>query len=202
MGVIEGVLLPVLCSCATVVVAIVSRVLADDVKEWTPKIVEWFIARAVSRTHQDWQVRLGDEWRAEAATMPGTLAKLVFAAGLMVAGDRLMDLPTAEKLPRPRDVIVDLLTERFVRIAEKYVDKEISRIQLKSLADVVWTLDREDLVDDAALVLVECFFGGPNAIQSQISAMREDPDSFLKHTNQLMKQRIRSLVSLGIETRK
>jgi ribosomal protein S27AE len=82
MGLIGGALLAVL-------IATLSRLLADDFKAWVPRLTEYLIRRAVRRLPEDQRERLAEEWTADVADTPGDLAKLVFACGLKCASRKI-----------------------------------------------------------------------------------------------------------------
>jgi hypothetical protein len=62
-----------------------SRVLADDLKEWTPIIVEKLIQLALSKLPADHQERFAEEWRSHVKDVPGHIAKLSVAVGCNLA---------------------------------------------------------------------------------------------------------------------
>ena len=82
MGLIGGILLAIL-------VATFSRLLADDVKAWVPRLADYLIRLAVRRLPVDQRERLAEEWAADVADTPGDLAKLVFACGLICASTKI-----------------------------------------------------------------------------------------------------------------
>lgn len=70
----------------TVLAAVVARLMAEDFKEWTPRIVERLIDQAVrGLPDQQSRERYSEEWRSDVADIPGTLGKLWFAAGCLTA---------------------------------------------------------------------------------------------------------------------
>lgn len=62
-----------------------SRVLADDLKEWIPIVVEKLIQLAVSNLPADYQERFAEEWRSHVSDVPGHIAKLCVAGGCNLA---------------------------------------------------------------------------------------------------------------------
>lgn len=81
-----------------IVGAALASLIADDVKEWAPRIAERLVSRAVSRLPSEDRERKGEEWRSHVNDTPGTLAKLWQAAGCIPASrtitrDRLRPEP-------------------------------------------------------------------------------------------------------------
>jgi hypothetical protein len=70
----------------------VSRQLTDELKAWTPRIIEWLIGCAVLRLPKDQRERFGEEWRSHIYETPGEIGKLFNALGLLLA---------ARKMPKP-----------------------------------------------------------------------------------------------------
>lgn len=68
-----------------IVGAVLTSLVADDVKEWAPRIAEHLISRAVSRLPPEDRERMGEEWRSDVNDTPGTLTKLWRAADCLSA---------------------------------------------------------------------------------------------------------------------
>jgi hypothetical protein len=62
-----------------------SRVLADDLKEWMPVIVERLIQLAISKLPAEYQERFAEEWRSHVNDIPGHIVKLWVAVGFNLA---------------------------------------------------------------------------------------------------------------------
>lgn len=79
-----------------VIVAVMARLIADDIKAWIPRITDALIDRAVAKLPEDQRLRYAEEWRSHVNDVPGDLGKLfvamhlVAAAGTMRRGSRLM----------------------------------------------------------------------------------------------------------------
>ena len=88
-----GVILSVVLGTAGVVLAIVvsalGRLAADDLKAWSPKLVDWLIQTAVTRLPEDQRERLDEEWRSHVNDVPGEFAKVYVAAGCIFAARTL-----------------------------------------------------------------------------------------------------------------
>jgi hypothetical protein len=85
MGLIGSVSLTLLSVIAAVLVAVVSRLLADDFKAWSPRLVDWLIRQAVIRLPEEYRERLDEEWRSTIGDTPGELTRCVWAAGFIRA---------------------------------------------------------------------------------------------------------------------
>lgn len=108
MGLIDSVILMVLGSLATIFIAVISRLLADDIKAWLPKLTDHFIEQAVKGLPEQERERFAEEWRSYVNDTPGDISKLVVAIGflhassLMARSARLsvqeIVVPTAERV--------------------------------------------------------------------------------------------------------
>ena len=67
-----GLAATVLAGVGTVTAGVIVKVLADDVKEWTPKITERLIKAAVQWLPEDQRERYGEEWAGHVWETPGT----------------------------------------------------------------------------------------------------------------------------------
>lgn len=67
------------------VLAILAKLAADELKAWSPRLVERLIRRAVARLPKDQRERMDEEWRAYVNDTPGDLWKLVQACGFLRA---------------------------------------------------------------------------------------------------------------------
>jgi hypothetical protein len=85
MGLIESIFLAV----GGVIAAAASRLIADDVKAWLPKLIDRIIDRAVKRLPCEHRERFAEEWRSHIADTPGDLGKLIVAMGLSLAAKRI-----------------------------------------------------------------------------------------------------------------
>ena len=77
---------------AAIVVATLSRLLADDAKAWLPRIKDNLIERAVARLPIDQRERYREEWSSHVDDVPGELSRLFVAAGFLRASKRIFDL--------------------------------------------------------------------------------------------------------------
>jgi hypothetical protein len=76
--------------------SVLSRLLADELKSWTPRIVDSLIQRATRNLPQDQRERFDEEWRSHINETPGELGKLLVAFGLPRAS-RVMSSDLAHK---------------------------------------------------------------------------------------------------------
>jgi Bacterial sugar transferase len=72
-----------------VFVAVLSRLVADDYKAWSPKILDWLVRRAVVALPSELQERYDEEWRSHLTDTPGELSKLIIALGFKAAANRI-----------------------------------------------------------------------------------------------------------------
>ena len=92
--------------CA-VALAVISRLLADEAKAWTPRLTEWFVERATRRLPLSQRARYGEEWRAHICELPGDIARLATAIGYISAAVRINGVLA----PRQRSARLQRLVE-------------------------------------------------------------------------------------------
>jgi hypothetical protein len=80
----------------TLLGSVLSRLLADELKSWTPRIVDYLIQRATRNLPQDQRERFDEEWRSHINETPGELGKLLVAFGFPRAS-RVMSSDLARK---------------------------------------------------------------------------------------------------------
>ena len=92
MGVIASILLAFVSVAVAILVSVTSRLLAEDVKAWRPKLTDWLISRAVLRLPADQRERLNEEWRSHVNETPGGLTKVWCAIGYSRAARTVSEL--------------------------------------------------------------------------------------------------------------
>src|SRR5690242_13498621 len=76
-----------------VAVAVLTRVLTDEFKAWTPWLVEQLIRIAVSNLDDQLRSRMSEEWRSHITETPGDLGKLIVACGFVRAAHQMGGKP-------------------------------------------------------------------------------------------------------------
>lgn len=89
MGLIGSILVAAFGLVATILVATLSRLLAEDLKAWVPRLTGHAIERAIRKLPADQRDRLAEQWAADVADIPGDLSKLAFAFDLTRASTRI-----------------------------------------------------------------------------------------------------------------
>jgi hypothetical protein len=84
-----GLIAMVAAAVFTLLVACVSRLLADELKASMPSVVDRIISFAVSRAPEHLRERLAEEWRGHINDAPGDLGKLFVALGFIWASGKL-----------------------------------------------------------------------------------------------------------------
>jgi hypothetical protein len=77
----------------------VSRQLADEFKAWTPRLIKYFIQRAVRQLPESQRKRFTEEWQSHVDEIPGEVGKLIVAFGFLRASSEISrGLTNAERL--------------------------------------------------------------------------------------------------------
>ncbi|MGC2220946.1 MAG: hypothetical protein WA624_00515 [Methylocella sp.] len=67
----------------------VSRQLADEFKAWTPRLIKYFIQRAVRQLPESQRKRFSEEWQSHVDEIPGEVGKLIVAFGFLQASSKM-----------------------------------------------------------------------------------------------------------------
>jgi lipopolysaccharide/colanic/teichoic acid biosynthesis glycosyltransferase len=68
---------------------ILSRLLSDEFKAWTPWLIDRITRHAICRLPQENRDRFGEEWRGHLNDVPGDIGKLVVALGFLWAARKM-----------------------------------------------------------------------------------------------------------------
>jgi hypothetical protein len=98
-AIITGAFASVLASLAFVAATLALDMIRDEAKASTPRLAEWLRQRAVNRLPLPLQERLGEEWAAVLADMPGPISKLWCAVGFLISAFRVEPAPESEPEP-------------------------------------------------------------------------------------------------------
>ncbi len=135
-----------------VLTAALSKILVGEIGAWCPRIVRNLIKLAVARLPENQQDRFDEEWQSHVNEVPGTVGKLLAAAGFLLAAHNLAktNRVKAEKLPIPEE-------------AE----------QIKKEQEALIPLDWLDNYGDNATYLAVRARGDREAAQMRVAAMSQ-----------------------------
>lgn len=74
---------------AAVFTAVVSTLLAEEVGDWNPRIVQGLVKLSVARLPENQRERFQEEWESHISEVPGKIGKILCAAGLLVAAHKI-----------------------------------------------------------------------------------------------------------------
>ena len=80
---------------ASILAAVLSRIVVEEVGAWSPSIVRSLIKLAVARLPENQRARFEEEWQSHVDEVPGTVGKLLAAAGFSLAARKMA--PTAQR---------------------------------------------------------------------------------------------------------
>src|ERR1700675_1880325 len=100
----------ILGGVASVLLAVLASLLADEVRAWLPWITERVIQRAAGSLPADQRERYREEWRGHLDQLPGEIRKFVSALGLFrkrgemsrILTEEAFQLPEQSKSVKPR----------------------------------------------------------------------------------------------------
>ncbi|MBW7964964.1 sugar transferase [Bradyrhizobium sp. BR 10261] len=86
--------------------AVFAKLLADDLKAWSPSIVSSIIAAATRLMPDQRAARAREEWESHVAEIPGDLSRVCFALSCVIAACRTNDVMIEDARKRALDIIV------------------------------------------------------------------------------------------------
>src|SRR5437879_1569200 len=92
MGLIWAAMISVCGVVGAIAIAVASRLLSDDAKEWLPWITRHLIERAVARLPESEREKRWEEWNSDVNEWPGNLAKVYRALGYLFAARAILDI--------------------------------------------------------------------------------------------------------------
>jgi hypothetical protein len=146
----------------SVITAALSKILVEEIGAWCPWIVRNLIKLAVACLPENQRARFDEEWQSHVSEVPGTVGKLLAAAGFLLAAYNLSqrlehfaktNSVKAEKLPTQEE-------------AEQIKKEQESLIPIE-LADSL------NNYDDSANYLVVRAFRDREAAQMRVAAMSQ-----------------------------
>jgi hypothetical protein len=102
---------------AVVFVAFFSRLLTDELKAWTPWIVDRLIRRAVRQSPENLRERLAEEWASHVNEIPGDIGKLLWAFDYLRASWKMGDSNDHAKLGKKIAVEINEIVEVEEKLA-------------------------------------------------------------------------------------
>jgi len=87
-----GVIATAIVFAGGIFAAAISRIVADDIREWASWATERLIRRALRKLPARFQQRYDEEWRSHLDEVPGTTAKLFVAFGYVRAANAICAL--------------------------------------------------------------------------------------------------------------
>jgi hypothetical protein len=89
--------------------AVLSKILAEDAREWIAWLTERMIDKSVSRLPVALRERFAEEWRSDVESVPGTLGKFLYSLGFLIVANRvpgvtILDVKDEEKPSQTIDV--------------------------------------------------------------------------------------------------
>jgi hypothetical protein len=95
--------------------ALVSKLLADEFRAWSPWIAQHLIRYAISRLPERQRARYEEEWASHINEVPGEVGKLITAAGFLFAAHRMA------ATDRKRTKVSDIAKRMFDVIASAFL---------------------------------------------------------------------------------
>jgi hypothetical protein len=102
------------------VISIVIGFVIVEIYAWLPHVSNWFINRAVQRLRKEDQDRCREEWTANLATLPNTLATLVHAISLYAVGAHRSNTEFFETKLTEIDALIEEFGKKHTSAAGNY----------------------------------------------------------------------------------
>jgi hypothetical protein len=102
------------------VISILIGFVIVEIYAWLPHVSHWFINQAVQRLRKEDQDRCREEWTANLAALPNTLAALVHAMSLYAVGARRSNTEFFETKLAEIDALVEEFGKKYTSAAGNY----------------------------------------------------------------------------------
>jgi lipopolysaccharide/colanic/teichoic acid biosynthesis glycosyltransferase len=98
--------------------SVLSRLVVDDFKAWTPRLVRRLIERAVATLPPDHRHRYAEEWQSHANDVPGELGKVFLCLGFLWAARKMaaIDSNTERTTLKTLRRVIELSTGAMVGV--------------------------------------------------------------------------------------
>jgi len=120
--------------------SLVATMAAAEIKAWNPVVIRGLIKFAVARLPENQRERFEEEWHAHISEVPGQIAKLIAAVGLLVVAHNLA-------LDYTRDQFIGLFShtlgelDQALSLSTELLDRIRSNPKTKSLLEVMPHVD-------------------------------------------------------------
>jgi hypothetical protein len=113
----------VFTTIGAVFLAVFSRLIADDIREWTPRATAWLIDMAVRRLPECYRERLAEEWRGHVNDVPGCASKLWVAVGYTIAARSI----GRRNIINPLSIICNVIAHSFAKAVARFMMRGLRR---------------------------------------------------------------------------
>jgi hypothetical protein len=131
----------------SVLIAALSRTVAEEIEAWSPSIIRGLISLAVGRLPESQRERFCEEWHSHVNEVPGKIGKLFVAAGFLVAAYNIQLIDRMQVLER--------LSQMLVQCDEAYSTVALVVVRLQNDETLPLPL-REEMVNLISLRLNVC----------------------------------------------
>lgn len=76
-----GVVVTIIAGSAAILGAVLSRIIAEEVRDWLPFVSQKLLTCAVNRLPEDQRERYREEWAADLNMFPGKISQAIRAGG-------------------------------------------------------------------------------------------------------------------------
>jgi hypothetical protein len=138
----------------SVLVAVFSKLLAEEIGAWSPSVIRSLIKLAVARLPKNKRERFEEEWQSHVNDVPGHLGKLLVAVGFLKAAYKVA-------LSEGRNHMLEVLESSVAKVDEviSITTKLVSAVQndesLISLQGISSTDERRPMVENVVVGLKE-----------------------------------------------
>ncbi len=97
----------------SVLIAALSRTVAEEIEAWNPLVIRGLIKLAVGRLPEGQRERFDEEWQSHVSEVPGKVGKLLVAAGFLFASHKMA-------LTGRRNRVIDSVSSSLAQVNEAH----------------------------------------------------------------------------------
>jgi hypothetical protein len=130
MGIVVG----IIAGLAAIFGSVLSRIIAEEVRDWLPFVSKKLLLCAIKRMPEDQRQRYHEEWAADLNMFPGRIAQAIRAGGFYAAALKTYGAVPAKYKNIRRIAIKPFMIELFKRIKFVFAVPELKQTFLAYLA--------------------------------------------------------------------
>jgi len=140
----------ILSVSGSVVVAVIAKIIVDDVKEWTPRVTVRLMGVVVRMLPEPYQARYREEWASHLADVPGVVGKFVVVISLPFAALRLREDHTRVQMDDWNSEFAAILRKALFSVEHLRSRSTVTELEFQAAQTVldIFVAEAESLLEE------------------------------------------------------